>query len=95
MDTFSNREMMGFSSYIIQNDIIRNWEYNHQDPGFRPILYNDEVLSLRASKDYNHVNVVKNNQEIVYSFAAYTEPLYSTERFLNWNGHWIFLARDF
>lgn len=86
---------MDWNSYIIQNDIIRNWEYNIQDPGFKPILYNSEVLWLKTSKDNNHVNVVKSNQEIVYSFASYTEPLHSTERFLNWNGHWIFLARDF
>lgn len=84
-----------FNSYIIQNDIIRNWEYNIQDPLFKPILYNNEVLWVKASKNHNHINVTKSNQEIVYSFAAYTERIYSVKRFLVWNGHWVLLARDF
>lgn len=84
-----------FSSYIIQNDVTRQWEYNHQDPPFDPILYQGDVLWLKASKDFNHIQVINNNRDVVYSFAVYTEPLYSTSRFTVWNGHWILAARDF
>lgn len=93
--TIHKPDSSDFSSYIIQNDVIREWEYNHQDPPFDPILYQGEVLWLKASKDFNHIQVIKNNQDVIYSFAVYTEPLYSANRFIVWNGHWILAARDF
>ena len=85
--TMNKRESSDFSSYIIQNDVVSEWEYNHQDPGFGPILYQGEVLWLKASKDFNHIQVLKSNRDVVYSFAVYTEPLYSTSRFssLEWS----------
>jgi hypothetical protein len=93
--TMNRRESSDFSSYIIQNDVIREWEYNHQDPPFAPILHQEEVLWLKASKDFNHIQVINSNREVIYSFAVYTEPLYSTSSFSIWAGHWILVARDF
>ncbi len=93
--TMNKPEFRDISSYVIQNDVISEWEYNHQDPGFSPILYEGEVLWLKASKDFNHIQVIKSNQDVVYSFTTYTEPLYSTNRFTVWNGHWVLVARDF
>jgi hypothetical protein len=83
------------TSFLIQNDIVHTWEYNHQDPHPAPILYQGEVLWLKATKDFSHIQVIKSNREVVYSFAVYTEPMYAVDRFNTWNGHWILAARDF
>jgi len=93
--TTMNPGTSDFNSYIIQNDAISEWEYNHQDPGFGPILYQGEVLWLKASKDFDHIKVLKSNRDVVYSFAVYTEPLDSTNRFSIWDGHWFWLRVTF
>ena len=82
-------------AFLIQNDIIHQWHYSHQDPHFPPVLYQDELLWLRASDDWNHVQVIKSNQDIEYSFSVHTEPMLSTRKFLNWDGHWVWALRDF
>jgi len=84
------------NSFLIQNDAIHAWEFNNQDPPFiNPILYQNEILWLKATKDFDYVQIIKSNQEAVYSFAVYTEPIYAVNRFLTWNGHWVLAARDF
>lgn len=83
-----------FSGYLIQNDIIYTWPYYHQDPPFAPVLYQDELLWLRATTD-GHIQVVKSDKSVVYSFAVYDEPMYSVKRFKVWEGHWILVAGDF
>ncbi|MBI5965160.1 MAG: hypothetical protein HY863_16905 [Chloroflexi bacterium] len=93
--TFNKIGYSDFNSYIIQNDVISEWEYNHQDPGFEPILYQGEVLWLKASEDFDHIQVINSNQDVVYAFAVYTEPLNSTNSFGIWNEHWVLAARDF
>ena len=82
-------------SFLILNDAIHAWEFNNQDPRFNPILYQNEILWLKASKDFYQVQIVKRNQEAIYSFAAYTERIYAVNRFTTWNGHWVLAARDF
>jgi len=82
-------------AFLIQNDIIYQWRYSHQDPPFSPILYLDELLWLKVSEDWEHVQVIKSNQDVVYSFSVYTEPMYSTKLFTIWNSHWVWVARDF
>gem|GEM_PF-1332467 len=83
------------NSFLILNDAIHAWEFNNQDPRFNPILYQNEILWLKATKGFGQVQLVKSNQEAIYSFAAYTEPIYAVNRFLTWNGHWVLAARDF
>jgi hypothetical protein len=83
------------NSFLILNDAIHTWEFNNQDPRFNPILYQNEILWLKATKGFGQVQIVKSNQEAIYSFAAYTEPTYAVNRFLTWNGHWVLAARDF
>ena len=84
------------NSFLIQNDAIHTWEFNHQDPLYvDPILYQNEVLWLKTAKDFHHVQITKSNQEVIYSFAVFTEPLHSVNRFMIWNGHWVLAARDF
>lgn len=87
-------EFGGFSGYLIQNDVIYTWPYYHQDPPFAPVLYQDELLWLRATTD-GHVQVVKSDKSVVYSFAVYDEPMFSVKRFNVWEGHWILVAGDF
>ena len=58
-------------------------------------MYQDELLWLKVNEDWNRVQVRKSNQDVVYSFSVYTEPLYSTTKFTTWNKHWIWAARDF
>lgn len=82
-------------AFLIQNDIIHYWNYSHQDPCREPILYQDELLWLKVNEDWDHVQVTKSNQEVIYSFSVYTEPMFSTKTFTTWNGHWIWAARDF
>ena len=84
-----------YNRFLIQNDTVNKWEYNHQDPRFEPILYQGELLWLKATKDFGHVQIMKSDQQVVYSFALYTEPIYSVSRFRTWNGHWSLAARDF
>jgi len=83
------------NSFLIQNNVINAWEYNGQDPPLAPILHQNEVLWLKATKDFSHVQILKSSQEPVFSFAVYTEPIYAVNRFTTWNGHWILAARDF
>jgi hypothetical protein len=82
-------------AFLIQNDIIHQWHYSHQDPHLPPVLFQDELLWLRASDDWNHVQVIKSNQEIFYSFSIHTEPMLSTRNFINWDGHWVWVLLDF
>ncbi len=82
-------------AFLIQNDIINQWHYSHQDPHFPPVLYQDELLWLRASDDWNHVQVIKSNQEVFYSFSIHTEPMLSTRKFINWDSHWVWVILDF
>lgn len=84
-----------YNSFLIQNDAVNEWDYNHQDPRFAPISYQGEPLWLKATKDFHHIQIIKSNREVVYSFAIYTEPIYSTDRFAAWNDHWILAARNF
>jgi hypothetical protein len=83
------------TSFLIQNDIVHTWEYNHQDPYPAPIVYQGELLWLKATKDFNHIQIIKSNREVVYSFAVYTEPMYAANQFTARDGHWILSARDF
>jgi hypothetical protein len=83
------------NSFLIQNDAVYSWEYNVQDPDFGPILYQNETLWMKATKAGGHIQILKSDQEVVSSFAVYTEPLYAVSRFKAWNGHWILGARDF
>jgi len=84
-----------FYSFLVQNDAIYPWEYNHQDPYSDPILYQNQILWAKTTKDFTHVDVRNKDQEAVASFAVYTEPIYAVNRFRAWNGHWILGARDF
>jgi len=83
------------NSFLIQNDAIYAWEYNVQDPPLAPILYQNETLWAKATQAGGHVQIQKSNQEVVFSFAVYTEPIYAVSRFKDWNGHWVLAARDF
>ena len=83
------------NSFLILNDAIYTWEYNGQDPPFAPILHQNEILWVKATQDGDRVQILKSNQEVVSSFAVYSEPLYAVSRFKAWNGHWILSARDF
>lgn len=84
------------NSYLIQNDAIHAWEYNHQDPPYvNPVLYQNEILWLKTTKDFHNVQIRKSNQEVVFSFAVFTEPIYSVNKFVIWNDHWVLAARDF
>jgi hypothetical protein len=85
---------LGRESYLIQNDAISVWGYSVQDPPLAPVLYQGELLWLKASKD-SLVQVLKSNQEVVFSFTPYNEPVYSVSRFKAWNSHWILVAGDF
>ena len=82
-------------AYLILNDAIHQWSYSHQDPGFPPIIYQGEVLWIRADKEWDHVQIINSDQEVKFSFAIYSEPMYSTRNFLIWNGHWVWVLRDF
>jgi len=84
-----------YEAYLILNDAIHQWNYSHQDPGFPPILYQGELFWIRASEDWEHVQIVTSDQDVIFSFALYTEPMYSTRNFLNWDGHWVWVLRDF
>ncbi|HKY53239.1 MAG TPA: hypothetical protein VJM08_02985 [Anaerolineales bacterium] len=85
-----------WDSFLIQNDAIYTWEYNHQDPPyFDPILYQKEILWLKTTKDFHNVQIRKSNQEAVFSFAVFTEPIHAVNRFTTWNGYWVLAARDF
>ncbi len=87
-----------YHAFLVQNDAIIEWNDSHQDPPFAPILYQNEPLWLKVSEDWQQVQVVKSNSEsleVVYSFAVHTEPMYSTKKFVNWNGHWVWAVRDF
>lgn len=83
-----------FSSFLIQNDAIYVWNYSTQDRPFPPVLYQGELLWAKAAQG-SHMQILKSNRDVVYSFAAYTELLYSVERFTTWNNHWILEAQDF
>jgi len=82
-------------AYLILNDAIHQWSYSHQDPGFPPVFYQDEVLWIRADEEWDHVQIINSDQEVKFSFAIYSEPMHSTRNFLNWNGHWVWVLRDF
>ena len=82
-------------SFLIQNDAINTWEYNHQSPPFAPILYQNEILWVTATKDFYHVQIRKSSREAIFSFSVFTEPMYAVRRFSDWHGHWILAARDF
>jgi hypothetical protein len=82
------------NSFLIQNDAVYRWEYNVQDPYFAPILYQNEILWVKAVEG-GHLQILKSNQDVISSFAVYTEPLYAVNRFKAWDGHWILGARDF
>jgi hypothetical protein len=87
-----------YHAFLVQNDAIIEWKDSHQDPPSSPILYQNEPLWLKVSDDWQQVQVVKSNSEsleVVYSFAVHTEPMYSTKKFVNWNGHWVWAVRDF
>jgi len=82
-------------AYLIRNDVVHQWSYSHQDPGFPPILYQGELFWIRASEEWDHVQIINSYQEVIFSFAIYTEPMFSTRNFLNWDGHWVWVLRDF
>jgi len=82
-------------AYLILNDAIHQWSYSHQDPGFPPIIYQGEVFWIRADEEWDHVQIINSDQEVKFSFAIYSEPMHSTRNFLNWNGHWVWVLRDF
>jgi hypothetical protein len=85
-------------AFLIQNDAIIAWDSSHQDPPFAPILVQDRLLWLKVSQDWDHVQVIKSDSEaneMLYSFVVYTEPMFATNKFVSWNGHWVWAARDF
>lgn len=82
-------------AFLIQNDIIYQWSYSHQDPPSSPILYQDELLWLKVNEDWDHVQVLKSNRDVIYSFSVYTEPMFSTKLFTIRNSHWVWAVRDF
>jgi hypothetical protein len=82
-------------SYLIQNDAILAWEYNHQDPRHAPVLYKGEILWVKTSSDNKLVEVIKSNRNVVFSFVPYTEPMYALSGFNIWEDHWILEAGDF
>lgn len=95
----TTRSMSGqYNAFLIQDDAVIAWNSSHQDPPFAPILYQDEPLWLKVSKDWNHVRVLKSNSEsveVLYSFSVCTEPMYSTQKFTTWDGHWVWAVHDF
>lgn len=82
-------------AYLVLNDVIHPWLHSGQDPGFPPIIYQDELLWIQASEDWEHVQIVTSYSEIISSFAVYTEPMYSTKNYLKWGDQWIWVLRDF
>ena len=82
-------------AYLVLNDTIHQWSYSHQDPGFPPIIYQDELLWIRANEEWDHVQIINSYQEVIFSFAINTEPMLSTRNFLNWDGHWVWVLRDY
>ena len=82
-------------SFLIQNDTINAWEYNHQSPPFAPILYQNEILWVTATEDFDHVQVRKSSREAIFSFSVFTEPMYAVRLFSAWHGNWVMAARDF
>ena len=87
-----NREQ---NSFLILNDAILGWRSSHQDPPFGPVLYQGELLWLKANEGWHGVDVVKSNGDVVFSFFVAGEPMYSTKNFLVWNDHWIWATRNF
>lgn len=83
------------NAFLIQNDAIVEWRDSHQDPPFPPILYQEEPLWLKVKENWNHVQVLKSDQEVIFSFFVNTEPIYSTKYFTIWNDHWVWVTRDF
>jgi len=88
-------EYGGNKAYLILNDVIHPWLHSHQDPGFSPILYQDELLWIRASEDWEHVQIVTSDSKIISAFAVHTEPMLSTLKFSKWNDQWVWVLRDF
>ena len=81
--------------FLVENDSISTWDYNHQDPRFPPILYQDELLWLKTTKNFKHIQVIKSNREVLFSFTAAVEPMYAIHNFSAWNGHWIMDTGNF
>ena len=85
-------------AFLIQNDAVLHWQTSHQDPPVKPILVQDQLLWLKVNEDFSQVQVVKSDSEsneVLYAFSVHTEPIYSTQKFVSWQGHWVWAVRDF
>ncbi len=91
-------DLLNPNAFLIENDAIYAWYYNHQDPHYpraSPVLYQGNLLWPKTSLDFHHIFILKNNQDVVYSFATYEEPMHTVSSFTAWNDHWTLAARDF
>ena len=85
-------------AYIIQNDAIRSWPSSIQDPRSGPVEYQDSLLWLKITDDWNQVEVLKTNPqtiESIYSLTLFTEGVYASDKFVAWNDHWVWVDKDF
>ena len=83
-----------YNRYLIQNDVINEWNYPLRSPPFAPVLYQGDLLWLETTRN-SRIQVLTSSRDIIYSFASYREPFYSTEKFTTWDGHWIWAPLDF
>lgn len=77
--------------FLVQNDAIYHWNYTNNDPRFAPVLYQDELLWVRAVQNA-HVQVQKSSQEVVFDFTSYYGATLEVDKFRGWDGHWILEA---
>lgn len=83
-----------FDSFLIQNDMIYDWQYGSMDPEYPPILYNDELLWAKVNQDAL-IEVKKTTSEVVFSVATFFASKLYMDKFTSWDNHWILEAGDF
>ncbi len=80
---------------VIQNDIISAiWDNSSFDIELAPVLYQDELLWAKVTKDA-HLEIRKSDGSVVYTFATYFGASLPKIQFRGWNGHWILNVGDF
>jgi hypothetical protein len=85
-------------AFLIQNDVIHPWTTEFQDPKNDALVYEDAVLWLKLSEDWDQINVVKTKPgliETIYSWTVTYEPMYSVDTYLLWNDQWVWASKDF
>ena len=95
--TFEVKTYLG-EAFLVQNDVIHPWTTEFQDPRYGALIYNDSVLWLKTSEDWDQINVIQTNPEqieTIYSWTVSTEPMFSINRFMIWNDQWVITAGDF